>query len=135
MNKLEMGKVLTVAAGFDLRRVDDLTVTAWMEVLGGYDYETVRQAVVDHHRDPVTRHDYLTVGHVLDRVERAVRARSADVEADVRSAKARGLVDRSWPRAEPLPVDVAEKLRAAREAAREEVALHANVLSQIEGEK
>lgn len=120
MNKIETATALTIAAGFDNRRVDDVMVAAWLEVLGEYDLPTVKQAIIDHHRDPVTRHAYLNVGHVLDRVERAKRARSRDIEADVRSAKARGLVSKDWPDRQQLAPDVMERLAAAREADRYE---------------
>lgn len=122
MNKIEMATALTIAGGFDNRRVDDITVAAWMEVLGGYDLATVKQAILEHHRDPATRHAYLTVGHVLDRVERIKRLRSLDVEADVRSAKARGLVSKDWPDRDQLPADVMQRLVEAREADRVQAA-------------
>lgn len=115
MNVQETAKVLAVAAGFDNRRPDDLATAAWMELLGGYTFEECRHAIIDHYRDPVTRHQYLTAAHVLDRVEKAGRARTPDIEADVRSAKARGLIEEAWPRREPLPHDVAVKLTLARE--------------------
>jgi len=118
MNTSDAAKLLTVAAGFDRRQVTDITATAWAAALDGYTYPECERAIIDHHRDPETRGQYLTVGHVLDRVEADTRARKGDVEADVRSAKARGLIDESWPRREPLPADVAARLSFMRDQER-----------------
>lgn len=122
MNVTEAAKLLTVAAGFDRRQVTELTATAWAAALDGYRYVECERAVIEHHRDPATRTTYLTVGHVLDRVEHAARAGAADVETDVRAAKARGIIAADWPRREPLPPDAAYKLAAARDRDRQEAA-------------
>jgi hypothetical protein len=119
VNKTETAKVLTIASGFDRRQVDEMTVEAWASALTGYTFEQVQAAVVQHFRDPATRHDYLGIAHVLDRLERDTRARAADVEADVRSAKARGLIEPTHPAREPLPDDVKVLLFVARERDRE----------------
>lgn len=119
MNRTDAAKLLTVAAGFDRRQVTEVTATAWAAALHGYNYRECETAIIEHHRDPATRGQYLTVGHVLDRVEHDNRAKRSDVEADVRSAKARGLIEQSWPKREPLPGDVAALLAAARERDRQ----------------
>ena len=115
MNTQETAKILAIAAGFDNRRPDDLATAAWQALLGGYGFDECRDAIVAHYRDPATRHQYLTAAHVLDRVEKTARARTADVEADVRSAKARGLLGAGWPSSRPLPDDVSVRLAQARE--------------------
>lgn len=120
MTPTDAGKLLTVAAGFDRRQVTEVTATAWALALNGYEYADCERAIIEHHRDPATRRDYLTVGHVLDRVEAYARGKVSDVEADVRSAKARGLIDRDWPKREPLPGDVAARLSIARQRDLEE---------------
>lgn len=120
MNKIDAAKVLAVAAGFDNRRPDDLAVAAWMELLGGFTFEECRAAIVAHYRDPLTRHTYLTAAHVLDRVEKSARARTVDVEADVRSAKARGIIPADWPAREQLNPEATYQLQAARERDRAE---------------
>lgn len=124
MNTSDAAKLLTVAAGFDRRQVTDVTATAWAAALDGYTYAECERAVIAHHRDPATRTSYLTVGHVLDRVESAARASSADVETDVRAAKARGIIPQDWPRREPLTPEAAYQLRAARERDRQEAIRH-----------
>lgn len=120
MNRTDAAKLLTVAAGFDRRQVTEVTATAWAAALHGYDYSECEKAIIAHHRDPATRGQYLTVGHVLDRVESWGRNRTGDIEADVRSAKARGMVSSDWPDRDPLPESVAERLAAARMRERQE---------------
>lgn len=120
MTPVEAAKLLTVAAGFDRRQVTEVTATAWAAALTGQTYADCERAIIEHHRDPVTRSQYLTVGHVLDRVESWARASKGDVEADVRSAIARGLIGADWPKREPLPGDVAARLSFLRERERDE---------------
>lgn len=129
MNKTDAAKVLAVASGFDRRQVDELTATAWAAALDGYTYAECEKAVIAHHRDPLTRTSYLTVGHVLDRVEAGRRMRTADVEADVRSAKARGILGPDWPARKPLTEEDAARLARARERDRQE----AIRLGELEG--
>jgi len=124
VNKTETAKLLTIASGFDRRQVDELTAGAWASALTAYTFEQAQAAVVQHFRDPATRHEYLSIAHVLDRLERDTRARKADVEADVRSAKARGLIEPTYPANEPLPEDVRVLLFAARERDRETARVH-----------
>ena len=120
MKTTDAAKLLTVAAGFDRRQVTEVTATAWAAALTGYEYTECETAIIAHHRDPATRGQYLEVRHILDRVESQHRARTADVETDVRAAKARGLIDASHPAREPLPTEVAIRLQIARENDRKE---------------
>lgn len=124
MRTTEAAKLLTVAAGFDRRQVTEVTATAWSAALTGYGYAECEAAVIAHHRDPATRGQYLEVRHILDRVEAHHRARTADVETDVRAAKARGLIAPSHPPREPLPTEVALLLQRARERDRQEARRH-----------
>lgn len=114
MNVAEAAKLLTIASGFDNRVVDELKAAAWSAALDDVSFAEGQNAVIAHFKDSGTRHDYLTVGHVLDRVESAKRLSRAAIEADVRSAKARGLIDRSWPDRGALPDDVRDALARAR---------------------
>ncbi len=120
MNNSEAAKLLTIASGFDRRQVDALTATAWASALDGHTYAECERAIIEHHRDPATRTTYLTVGHVLDRVEAGARTSTADVETDVRVAKARGIIPADWPRRQALTPEAAYKLQAARERDRQE---------------
>lgn len=124
MNISEAAKLLTIASGFDRRQVDELSATAWASALDGHTYAACERAIIAHHRDPATRTAYLTVGHILDRVEEGLRLNAADVETDVRSAKARGIVPADWPARQPLDAESAHQLHAARNREREEAARH-----------
>lgn len=127
MNTQDAAKLLAVAAGFDNRRPDDLATAAWLELLGDFTYEQCRAAIVAHYRDPATRHQYLTAAHVLDRVEAGERTSVDEVEADVRSAKARGIIAQDWPRRQPLTPEATYRLRAARERQRREADGHGEI--------
>jgi len=120
MNTSDAAKLLTVAAGFDRRQVTEVTATAWAAALDGHSYAECERAIIAHHRDPARRTTYLTVGHVLDRVEAGDRTSTADVEADVRSAKARGIIPADWPRRRELTPEAAYRLAQARERDRQE---------------
>lgn len=124
MNKTETAQLLTIASGFDRRQVDAMTVEAWHAVIGEYTLAQAQRALMDHYRDPETRHTYLGVANILDRLEVIKRARSRDVEADVRSAQARGIVPEDWPRRKPLEPAAAEALARARERDRAEAITH-----------
>ncbi|KQW07636.1 hypothetical protein ASC66_01155 [Leifsonia sp. Root4] len=119
MDKIEIGKLLTLAAGFDNRKVDRMTVEAWALVpeMAGADYEAAKAAVVAHQTGP-NRSEYLTVGHIVAALRLGGRSTVAAVEADVRSAKARGLIESSWQPRAPLPTDVADALFTLREGER-----------------
>ncbi|MGN6199103.1 hypothetical protein [Humibacter sp.] len=119
MNITEAAKLLTVAAGFDRRQVTEVTATAWAAVLANYPYPECERAVIEHYRDSKTRGQYLNVSHILDRVESSLRLRTRDIETDVRAAKARGIVPKTWPDNLPLSAEDAGRLQAARDADRE----------------
>lgn len=131
MNKTEVAKFLTIASGFDRREVDELTVTSWHQVpeVSAARYDDAVKVVIAHQTSAQST-EYFAVRHLVNGIRLMQRTASADVEADVRSAKARGLVDRNWPRAEPLPADVAQKLHAARERDRNEALRLGNELAR-----
>lgn len=119
MNITEAAKLLAVAAGFDRRQVTEVTATAWVAVLADYPYRECEHAVIEHYRDAKTRGQYLNVSHILDRVEASMRLRKRDIETDVRAAKARGLIAKTWPDDRPLTPEDAQRLQVARDADRE----------------
>ena len=57
----------------------------------------------------------LTSHALVDLWRRKHRMLPDQIATDVRVAKARGLLERSWPEREPLPGDAREALRRARE--------------------
>lgn len=119
MNKREIAQLLTLASGFDRRDVDEVTIEAWALVpeLAAADYTAATAAVVAHQTGP-KRSEYLTIGHIVDALRVNGRNTLAAVEADVRSAKARGLIDASWPARQQLPAKVRDTLTALRDGER-----------------
>lgn len=118
MNKLEAAKLLMLASGFDRwMRADDLTSTVWGKALCDVPYDLAEEAVVAHYSGE-NAHKQLMPADIIKAVEREARLTRPQVEADVRSAKARGLVDDSWPVAKLLPEDVRARLAVAREGDR-----------------
>jgi len=49
VNLIETAKLLTIASGFDNRRVDELSTTAFHEALSDLNFEDARKAVVAHY--------------------------------------------------------------------------------------
>lgn len=116
MNKAEIAALLGVASGFDNRKPNHLAVEAWSMVpeLQAATYEAALNAVVAHQTGP-KRHEYLTVAHIVDALTEGRRDSRTAVAADVRSAKARGLISRDHSEKTPLPPDVSDALQTLRE--------------------
>ena len=119
MTKAEIAKLLTLASGFDRRVVDTITVEAWALIpeLMDADYDDAKAAVLAHQVGP-KREQYLTIGHIVDALKTGGRNTLAAIEADVRSAKARGLIEKSWPERDLLPEDVRDALFTLRDTER-----------------
>jgi len=118
VNKAEAAQLLALAGAFDRWiRVDDVMVTAWEYALAGVPFELARVAVVEHYKGQ-NAYKSIMPAYIISAVESAARLTRPQVEADVRSAKARGLVDQSWPDSQVLPDLVRERLAAAREGDR-----------------
>ena len=118
MNKVEAAKLLLLASGFDRwMRADDLTATVWEKALRDVPYPLAEDAVVAHYSGD-NAHKQLMPADIIKATEHAARLTRPQVEADVRSAKARGLIEQSWPVGELLPELVRERLRVAREGDR-----------------
>lgn len=107
-----------ISAGFDNRNVSEATAVIWADMLRDVRLTDAQQAVKAHFLRPAPR-PYLDIAALLEGVRQITRANSGDVEADVRSAKARGLIGAEWPKRKPLPDSVQERLTAARQAFRE----------------
>lgn len=124
MNKTEVAQLLTVASGFDRRVVDELTVTAWhsAEEIQRANYQDALKVVTTFHTDPSSV-GYFDARALVAGLRRLARSSKIDVETDVRSAKARGIIARDWPSHRPLLPEDAERLAAAREADRQQAAL------------
>ena len=118
MNELETAELLAIASGFDrFIEVDAMTTRAWFLALRDVPYALAEAATVAHFTGPKARETF-GVRHVLDAVAVTARTTPDAVEEDVRSAKARGLIEQSWPKREPLPRDVRDALFTLRETER-----------------
>lgn len=119
MNKTEIGKLLTFVSGYDRRQVDPVTIHAWFAVpeIAAAEYEQAMAVAISHHSEPGT--GYFDTRALVAGLRQVTRRSLADVAADVRSAKARGLIAQDWPKTVPLMADVMEKLTAARERDRQ----------------
>lgn len=102
-----------ISAGVDNRALSIATATIWTDLLRDVTLEDAKAAVRVHVANPQV--EYLDVKEILRLVRVGTRQTSEAIEADVRSAKARGMIEDSWPRDRPLPVTVATRLARARE--------------------
>ena len=120
MSKPEIGKLLLFASGLDrFVQVDAVTVDAWFRVLSDTTatYAQAEQACINHYTGPDANRPF-TVAHVVALVAADNRSAVASIAADVRSAKARGLIERYWPEREPLPAEIRDALFTIRERER-----------------
>lgn len=116
MKKSELTELLRFMSTLDNRIVDEDRVEGWFVLLHDVDKSEAAQVVVDHYK---TTRDYLTPLDILDGIKRLNRRMPKQIEADVRSARARGLIGRDWPETDPLPADVMARLTAARSSDRD----------------
>jgi hypothetical protein len=119
MNKMEIAALLTIIGGFDNRKVDDNTISSWFLVPGirEADFEDARAAAVAHVTGPLSD-VYLMVGHIVAATQVSSRQTKELVAADVRSARARGLVGRDWRESEPVTAEIRAQLALARDESR-----------------
>jgi hypothetical protein len=123
MNKTQVGQILTIASGFDrFITVDRVTTEAWFLVLGAIDYDEAQAAVVGHFTGPIAK-EVFSVRHILNTVADGGRNTRAAIEADVRSAKARGLISKGWPDRQALPDEVKDGLLTLRDLERRAAAV------------
>lgn len=115
MKTHEVQALLAVAGAFDNRKPDltGVTATIWHRVLADIDYADAEAAVIAHQTGPRAG-EYLTVKHITDAVAAGNRTTRKLIEADVRAARARQIVDAGWPENEPLTPAAADALAAAR---------------------
>jgi len=120
MNKAEVGVLLLLASGLDrFVQVDQVTTDAWYKVLSSHTvtYAQAEQACIDHYTGPDGSRPF-TVAHVIAAVAASDRTAQNAIEADVRSAKARGLIEKSWPERVLLPESIRNALFTLRDAER-----------------
>ena len=117
MTKKEIGLLLLLASGLDrFVIVNGVTTDAWLRALEDVDVnlEQAKQACVNHYTGPDAGRQF-TVAHVVALVTADNRSTAYAIEADVRSAKARDLIAKSWPARQLLPVEVRDALFTLRE--------------------
>jgi hypothetical protein len=114
VNEPEVRRLLGyISAGYDNRQLSAATATVWTEELGDVEFEVAKQAVRNHFRKPSPR-AYLSLDVLLEQIRVDTRQTPTAIEEDVRSAKARGFIESSWPARQALPRPVAARLAAAR---------------------
>lgn len=123
MQLAEVGKLLAVIRSFDNRKLDESTAMAWKMMLD----RNVPDASLAQATEVVmdwfsTANPYFEVRHLVDGLKREMRLNRAQIANDVRSAKARKIIDPSWSERDPLPWGVANRLAAARMRDRDEAA-------------
>lgn len=119
MQLAEVGKLLAVIASFDNRRLDESTAHAWKLMLD----REVPEARLEDATEVVldwfaAENPYFEVRHLVTGLKRKMRLSRFSIETDVRSAKARGMVDKDWPTGKALPWPVRDRLEKARAAER-----------------
>lgn len=88
---------------------------AWATVLNqfapGMTPGEARELIVEHYGESS---DSLTPSALVDAWKHRKRLLPRQIRADVRSARARGIVSADWPETRPLPDDVQARLESAR---------------------
>lgn len=115
MQLAEVGKLLTIIRSFDNRKLEESTAMAWKMIL---DREvpdaTMAQATEVVMQWFAAQNPYFEARHLITGLKREMRLDRPQIAADVRSAKARGMVESSWSERDPLPWEVANRLAAVR---------------------
>lgn len=118
MNIAEAAQLLGLAGTFDrFIALDKANATTWQRQLHDVSYEPAADAVMAFYRD-WNGSKQLTIAYILDAVEHTSRKSADQIAADVHSARARGLVPKTWPESEPIPADALAAITAAREEVR-----------------
>lgn len=85
-------------------------------------FDEARTAVIEYYADAG---ESLTPHALIQQWKTANRLHPQQIAGDVRSARARGLISAAWDERDPLPPDVAGRLRAARVAENRQAIEHA----------
>lgn len=115
MQLAEVGKLLSIIASFDNRRLDESTAMAWKMMLDreipGATLADAQEVVFEWF---ATSNPYFEVRHLVDGLKRRMRLTPRDIETDVRVAKRLGLLPADHDRRVPLPTGVARRLAEYR---------------------
>ena len=112
MNVTEAGKLLAILSAIDNRETDVTKAQGWAWALEDIPYSRAVEAAKRAIRAGVRYID-------VQAIRAELKGMQPQFESDVRSAKARGLIDESWDKHEPLTEHLEQQLRAiqAREFA------------------
>jgi hypothetical protein len=124
------GLLAYISAAWDNRVLSEATATFWHEELAGVPVDVAKAAVRAHFTGGDGKPAYLDLATLLAGCRRIMRRSRGAMQADVRSAKARRMIDADWSESEPLPDDVSDRLYAAR--SREAAEKHAIETRPIE---
>ena len=116
----DAARAVMLAQGFGNYFVgDEAAVLAWYMAFEGRDFtlEQVMRAITKHCMDPAIK-ETVQPKHIIGALTEGERVKQSEVEADVRSAKARGLIEKSWPSRDRLPDDVRDALFTLRDRER-----------------
>lgn len=113
MNISEAAALLALASEFDNREVTETKAAAWHSILRDLPFQECSDFILEFQRIKKPG-EYLEVTHVYQEMSRRLRFTPDDIAADVRSARARGIVDADWPLERPLSLEAAERLRETR---------------------
>lgn len=112
MNKTEVARILGFVSGSDPRQpADELAIEAWAELLADVDYEAAKRFVVEYYSDDSQRYS-VRPADIIGAV--GMNKKQDAIEADNRSARARGILPPNHDMTKPLPDDVQAKLDNAR---------------------
>lgn len=126
MQASEVAELLSLASAYDNRNVTREAAIGWKVAIDSQvpdlSMQLAREVVVEHF---ATSPDYFTVRHLIDGAKARLRRMPAQIAADVRSAKARGLIPKDYPHREPLPPAIVARLTEARTTERPPAELEA----------
>lgn len=125
MTKTELAQLLSIIRAYDGRQpIGDLTLEAWYAIadIAAAPYAAALDVVTTWFATPGT--GYFDTRQLVAGLRQAARTTTADIETDVRAAKARGIIPDTHPRRQPLNPSEAIALAAARQRDRDEAAAH-----------
>ena len=122
MQLAEVGQLLSIVKSFDNRKLDEATALSWKLMLDREVPEArlqdAQEVVLDWFAN---ENPYFEVRHLLTGLRKRMRYARFNIETDVRSARARGLVAKDWPESKVLPWEVRDRLAELRAAERAEL--------------
>jgi hypothetical protein len=129
MTRTELAQLLSIIRAYDGRQpIGDLTLEAWYAIadIAAAPYAAALEVVTTWFATPGT--GFFDTRQLVAGLRQAARTSKGDIEADVRAAKARGIIPATHPPRQPLTPNAAIALAAARQRDRDEAAAHLPVL-------